>query len=64
MLAAIGTVIAICLLVWMSKNEGRQPILVKAWEARKEKGGKIISVPLVIGVVISILFMLLEFIPW
>ena len=63
-LAAIGTVIAICLLVWMSKNEGRQPVLVKAWEARKEKGGKIISVPFVIGVVISILFMLLEFIPW
>lgn len=63
-LAVIGTTIAICLLVWMSKNEGRQPILIKAWEDRKVKSGKVISVPFVIGVVISILFMLLEFIPW
>ena len=62
-LAAIGTTIAVCLLVWMSKNEGRQPMLVKAFEARKEKGGKIISVPFIIGIVISILYMLLEFIP-
>ena len=36
-LAVIGTTIAICLLVWMSKNEGRQPILIKAWEDRKVK---------------------------
>lgn len=63
-LAVIGTTIAICLLVWMSKNEGRQPILIKAWEDRKVKSGKVISVPFIIGVVISILFMLLEFIPW
>lgn len=63
-LAVIGTTIAICLLVWMSKNEGRQPILIKAWGDRKVKSGKVISVPFVIGVVISILFMLLEFIPW
>lgn len=63
-MAVIGTTIAICLLVWMSKNEGRQPLLVKAWEDRKVKGGKVISVPFIIGVVISILFMLLEFIPW
>ena len=62
-IAVVGTTIAICLLVWMSKNEGRQPLLVKAWEARKEKGGKVISVPFIIGVVISILFMFLEFIP-
>ncbi|MBQ8041468.1 MAG: CPBP family intramembrane metalloprotease [Lachnospiraceae bacterium] len=62
-LAVIGTTIAICLLVWMSKNEGRQPVLVKAWQDRKVKEGKVISIPFVIGVVISILFMLLEFIP-
>lgn len=62
-LAVIGTVIAICLLVWMSKNEGRQPLLKQAWEDRKVKSGKVISIPFVIGVVISILFMLLEFIP-
>ena len=63
-LAVIGTTIAICLLVWMSKNEGRQPLLIKAWGDRKVKEGKVISVPFVIGVVISILFMVLEFIPW
>ena len=63
-LAVIGTTIAICLLVWMSKNEGRQPLLIKAWEDRKVKAGKVISIPFIIGVVISILFMLLEFIPW
>lgn len=63
-LAVIGTTIAICLLVWMSKNEGRQPLLIKAWEDRKVKEGKVISIPFIIGVVISILFMLLEFIPW
>lgn len=62
-MAVIGTAIAICLLVWMSKNEGRQPLLIKAWGDRKVKEGKVISIPFVIGVVISILFMLLEFIP-
>ena len=63
-LSVIGTTIAICLLVWMSKNEGRQPVLIKAWEDRKAKSGKVLSVPFIIGVVISILFMVLEFIPW
>ena len=62
-MAVIGTTIAICLLVWMSKNEGRQSILVKAWEDRKTKGGKVTSIPFYIGVVISVLFMLLEFLP-
>ena len=63
-LAVIGTTIAICLLAWMSKNEGRQPLLVKAWGDRKVKEGKVMSIPFIIGVVISIVFMLLEFIPW
>jgi len=63
-LSVIGTTIAICLLVWMSKNEGRQPLLMKAWQDRKVKEGKVTSVPFIIGVVISILYMLLEFIPW
>ena len=63
-LAVIGTTIAICLLVWMSKNEGRQPLLIKAWGDRKVKEGKVMSIPFIIGVVISIVFMLLEFIPW
>ena len=62
-LSVIGTTIAICLLVWMSKNEGRQPLLVKAWQDRKVKEGKVISVSFVIGVVLSVMFMLLEFIP-
>ena len=63
-LAVIGTTIAICLLVWMSKNEGRQPLLIKAWEDRKVKEGKVISIPFILGGVISLLFMVLEFIPW
>ncbi len=60
-LAVIGTTIAICLLVWMSKNEGREIEFKKAFADRKSKEGKIISVPFIIGVVISILFMVLEF---
>lgn len=63
-MAVVGTTIAICLLVWMSKNEGRQQLLIKAWDDRKQKTGKLISIPFIIGVVISILFMLLEFIPF
>lgn len=62
-LAVIGTTIAICLLVWMSKNEGREQHLKQAWADRKVKSGKIVSVPFIIGAVISILFMLLEFLP-
>ena len=62
-LALIGTTIAICLLVWLSKNEGREDVLKVAWQDRKVKSGKVISVPYIIGIVISILFMLLEFIP-
>lgn len=62
-LSVVGTTIAICLLVWMSKNEGRQILLLKAWQDRKVKEGKVISVPFIIGVVLSVLFMLLEFVP-
>ena len=62
-LSVVGTTIAICLLVWMSKNEGRQMLLLKAWQDRKVKEGKVISVPFIIGVVLSVLFMLLEFVP-
>lgn len=61
-LAVIGTTIAICLLVWMSKNEGREMFLTKAWTDRKQKTAKIISVPYIIGIVASVAFMLLEFI--
>lgn len=61
-MAVIGTAIAICLLVWMSKVEGREAILKKAWADRKAKTGKVISVPFIIGIVISVLFMSLEFI--
>lgn len=61
--AVIGTVIAICLLVWMSNNEGRSEIFKKAWDDRKKKSGKVISVSLIAGVIISILYMILvEFI--
>ncbi len=63
-LAVIGTAIAICLLVWMSKNEGREDKLKQAFGDRKCKTGKVISVPFIIGVVISVLFMLIEFIPF
>lgn len=61
-LAVIGTTIAICLLVWMSKVEKREAILKKAWADRKEKSGKVFSIPFIIGVIISVLFMSLEFI--
>lgn len=60
--ALAGTVVAICLLVWMSKNEGRENYLRCAYDDRKEKTGKIISVPYIVGIIISVLFMIMQMI--
>lgn len=58
--ALIGMVLVVCLLVWMSKNEGREEALKMAWDDRKGKKGTILSFPYVFGVVVSIAFMVIQ----
>lgn len=58
--AAITLPIAWALLIRMSENEGRRGILLALWESRKEKKqGKVITVPLILGVTFCLLLMLL-----
>lgn len=63
MFAAITTTFAACVLVWIAKNEKREENLRAVWTMRKNKtGNKMITVPLIVAVVLSLSFMCLEFI--
>lgn len=61
--AAITTALAACVLAWIAKNEKREENLRAVWTMRKNKtGNKMITVPLIIAVVLSLSFMCLEFV--
>ncbi len=62
-IAAITTTLAMCVLVWIAKNENRQENLRAIWSRRKEKrGNKMITVPLLLGVVLALSYMSLSII--
>lgn len=69
MLAAIGvyaviamvtTSIAVCVLAWIAKNEKQDMHLKQIWTGRKEKREKMVTVPLIIGIVLSVAYMFLD----
>ena len=59
-MAAVMTSIAVCVLVWIARNEGRTERLVRIWTTRREKRGKIITIPLVAAIVLSIVYMVAD----
>lgn len=68
LIAAITTTLAGCVLVWIAKNEKREEALRALWMGRKQKkensdaNGKMITVPLIIGIVLALSYMSLELI--
>lgn len=59
LLTVVCTSIAFCVLTWMAKNEGKENFLRTIWASRKNRGGKLWSVYLVIGAVMALLYMIL-----
>ena len=57
--AAVTTVLAGCLLVWLAGREGQKENLKKLWE-KTEHTSKRITIPLIVGIVIAVLYMLFE----
>lgn len=60
--AAVCTSLAVCILVWLAKNENREEYFGSIWMRRKEKKEKLISIPLIIAVTICLIILSLEFI--
>lgn len=61
-IAAVATPLAVCVLVWLSKNEKRDVAFRSIWARRKIKKEAMVSVPLIIAIVVSLAYMSLEWI--
>lgn len=59
-IGVIGTALAVCVLVWLAKNEGRDNALRNTWLLRKNKSAHLVSVPLVIAIVLCLAYMSLD----
>lgn len=62
-IAAVTTPIAVCVVVWIAKNEGRQRALEElfARPGRRMEAGYLTSVPLIVAIVLCFGYMSLEF---
>lgn len=60
--AVIATALAVCVLVWIAKNENRDHMLSIIWSRRKEGQGYFVSIPLIFAIVLSLAYMSLELI--
>ncbi len=56
-LAAVTLPLAWAALVWIGANEGRSEVLRWIWNGRKEKKDKMVTVPLVLGLILCISMM-------
>ena len=61
-IAVISTALAVCVLVWLCRNQGRDEYAEWLLQERKsgKKKGRLVSVPLVIGIVVCLAYMLLN----
>ena len=59
-IATVTTSIAACVLVWIAKNEKREMHLKQIWTGREENRGNMITVPLLVGIVLSVAYMIWE----
>lgn len=60
LLAVVCTAIAFCVVTWIASNEGKQNFLRTVWASRKNRGGRLWSVCLVIGVALSVSYIVIE----
>lgn len=59
-IAAVTTTLAGCVLAWIAKNEKREENLRAVWNTRKLKKDKIVTVPLLIAIVVTLFYMSLD----
>ncbi len=59
-MATIMTSIAVCVLVWVAKNEGRSERLKQFWTTRHNKKEKMITIPLIVAIILSIAYMVTD----
>lgn len=59
-IAMVTTAVAVCVLAWVAKNEKRDMWLRQIWSGRKENRGKMVSVPLIVGIVLSVAYMIFD----
>lgn len=62
LIAAVATPLAVCVLVWLSKNEKRQEQFCSICARRKEKKEAMVSIPLIVAIVVCLAYMSLEWI--
>jgi membrane protease YdiL (CAAX protease family) len=60
LLAVVCTSIAFCVVIWIAGNEGKQNFLQTIWASRKNGRERLWSVCLIIGMVLSLMFMILN----
>lgn len=58
--AVVCTALAVCVLVWIAGNENRLAHLKSIWRKRKEKRERIVTFPLVMGILLSVGYMIFE----
>ena len=58
--AAIGTGIAVCVLIWIAKNENRLMRLKQIWSTRHDKKEKMITPSLIIALVVAVAYMVMD----
>ena len=59
-IATFTTAIAVCILVWIAKNEGRLESLKCFFPSIEKSKGNIITISLILGMLIAIAYMILE----
>ncbi|MBR6771164.1 MAG: CPBP family intramembrane metalloprotease [Lachnospiraceae bacterium] len=66
--AAVATLLALGVLIWIAKNEKREECLFAVWREKKnenKKRDKMITVPLIVAIIIALLYMgLLAVLPY
>lgn len=62
LIAAVATPLAVCVLIWLSKNEKREAQFCSICARRREKKEAMVSVPLIIAIVLCLAYMSMEYI--
>lgn len=55
--AVIAASVAVCVFIWIAKNENRLPKIKQIWTLRHDKREKMITLPLISAIVIAVLYM-------
>lgn len=59
-IATCSTPLAGCVLAWIAGREGHKEDLRELWRSRKVKGGRLMSVPLALGILVCVVMIVLE----